>query len=67
MSETYKVVLKCRNCGHIPKKIITNGAQEQEIGPKHFTIPTGTTVKQFLQDITAVCENCGCDGFMGIL
>ena len=67
--EVYEIGVQCHNCKHVPRETITNEVQERVIGPvvgqKLFIIPKGTEVKTFLREMT--CENCGCDGFMGIL
>ena len=64
MAETYEISVVCRNCGHIPGGTMTNG-DRIETPPKKFPVPKGITVKQFLMDMT--CENCGCEGYMGLL
>lgn len=63
MSETYEISIVCHNCGYKPCEGISE--QNRIRKPKRFSVPKGTEVKKFLMDM--VCENCGCDGFMGIL
>lgn len=64
MAETYEISVTCRNCGHVPGGTMTNGNRVETI-PEKFTVPKGTGVKTFLQEMT--CNNCGCEGYMGLL
>jgi len=52
----YEVMVMCRNC---------NAGSSQHGGNILIVVPYGEPLKPFLREIT--CENCGCDGFMGIL
>lgn len=61
---TYWISIKCHNCGHVPGGTMTDKNGEKFI-PEQIVIPKGTEVKMLLREMT--CENCGCDGFMGIL
>jgi len=66
MEETYEISIVCRNCHHVPGEQTTEGFNDH-LGvhtSKKFQVPKGTTIQKFLQEIT--CENCGCEGFMGI-
>jgi hypothetical protein len=60
--ETYSISVICHNCHHVPM----NDYIEREPGPdpKQISIPKGTEVQTFLREM--VCENCDCEGFMGI-
>ena len=61
--ETYAISVQCHNCKYILGK--TKYGDRINIIPKQIVIPKGTEVKMFLREMT--CENCGCNGFMGIL
>lgn len=63
MSETYEIMIQCHNCKRTPPRVTDPDSGKTH--PKLITIPKGTEVRKFLQDMT--CENCDCGGFMGIL
>lgn len=60
-NEAYEISIVCRNCGYVPVLHGPNFAGDI----KNFSVPKGITVKQFLMDM--ICENCGCEGYMGLL
>jgi len=62
MEAAYKINIVCRNCGHIPME---EYASEVVKMAKKFPVPKGTTIKAALMSMT--CENCGCEGYMGLL
>lgn len=70
MSETYEISVQCHNCKYVPQGEViererNDGQCFRGSDPRKFSILKGMEVKQFLREI--VCDNCGCDGFMGIL
>jgi hypothetical protein len=68
MDETYEISVVCRNCGHIPMGKEVEYEDESTFrgpDPEEFPIPKGIEVKDFLREMT--CENCGCEGYMGLL
>ncbi len=66
LRQTYDISVICHNCRHVPPKMIDNdhGYPEASSHPKKFQVPKGTEVQKFLMGMT--CENCGCEGFMGL-
>lgn len=62
MAETYEISVQCRNCKCKPEDVDTSTLI---VTPKKFAVPKGKPVKDFLQEMT--CENCGCEGYMGLL
>lgn len=64
-NETYKISVVCRNCGHIPGGTVSDYGANAHIVPQKFSIPKGIEVKTWLQG--GICDNCGCEGYMGLL
>jgi hypothetical protein len=60
--ETHRVSIRCYNCHHVPGGTVSDYGANAALVPKRFTVPKGTTVQKFLQEMT--CKNCGCEGFM---
>lgn len=60
--ETYKINVRCGNCNHIP---LTNTGDVLHQKSRKFRVSKGMPVQKFLQEMT--CENCRCEGYMGLL